>query len=265
MKLLVEGTAISFETYGNSDEETPWVVLSHSLACDRTIWRPQIRELRRQYRVLALDTRGHGESEASPPPYTLDQLADDVAAVLQSLRISRPHFVGMSLGGLVGQTYALRFPGGLASLTLADTASRFPDSALAIFTERAQTAMTHGMEPLVQPTLARWFTPGFRTAHPEELARIGEIIRATPPAGFAGCANAVPRINTTARLKEISCPILVIVGSDDAGTPPSMAREIHDHAPESRLVIIDGAAHLSSVEQPAAFNQALLTFLAENA
>ncbi len=266
MKLAVDGTNLNFETHGAIDDDArPWVVLSHSLACDRTMWSPQIPELGRRYRVLALDTRGHGGSEASPPPYTFDQLADDARAVIQSLRIQRPHFVGLSLGGMIGQTYALRFPGTLASLTLADTASRWPTAALATFAERARTALTEGMEPLVTPTLARWFTPAFHQSHPTEVARIGALIRATPPAGFAGCAAAVPRINTTDRLHEIACPILVIVGKDDSGTSPAMAREIHEHAPGSRLVIIDDAAHLSNVEQPAAFNRALLPFLDQDA
>ena len=263
MKLVVDGAALSFETHGEtSDEDRPWVVLSHSLACDLSMWAPQIPVLAHRYRVLALDTRGHGASESSPPPYTLDRLADDARAVIESLRITRPHFVGLSLGGMIGQTYALRFPGTLASLCLADTASRWPAAALGAFAERARTALTEGIEPLVQPTLSRWFTPAFHQAHPAEVARIGAVIRATPPAGFAGCAAAVPTINTTDRLREIACPILVMVGREDAGTSPAMAREIHEHAPGSRLVIIDGAAHLSNIEQAAVFNQTLLDFLA---
>lgn len=262
MKLAVDGTTLHFEIHGAGDDAgRPWVVLSHSLACDHTMWNPQIPELARRYHVLALDTRGHGASEASPPPYTFDQLADDVHAVVQSLGIVRPHFVGLSLGGMIGQTYALRFPGALGSLTLADTASRWPESALATFAERARGALKDGMEPLVQPTLGRWFTPAFHRSHPDEVVRIGALIRATSPQGFAGCAAAVPRINTTARLHEIACPILVMVGKEDAGTPPAMAREIHEHAPGSRLVILDGAAHLSNIEQAAAFNDALLAFL----
>ena len=262
MKLVVDGTALAFETHGPVDDEgRPWVVLSHSLACDRSMWAPQIPVLAQRYRVLALDTRGHGASDASPPPYSFDRLADDARAVIESLRITRPHFVGLSLGGMIGQTYALRFPGTLASLCLADTASRWPAAALGTFAERARQALTEGMEPLVQPTLGRWFTPAFREAHPDEVARIGGLIRATPPAGFAGCAAAVPTIDTTERLREIACPILVMVGREDAGTSPAMAREIHEHAPGSRLAIIDGAAHLSNIERPEAFNRALLEFL----
>jgi len=114
----------------------------------------------------------------------------------------------------------------------------------------------------VEPTLGRWFTPGFHRSRPDEVARIGAMIRATTPMGFAGCCAAVPRINVTARLHQIACPILVIVGKDDPGTPLAMAREIHENAPGSQLAIIDDAAHLSNVQQPARFNQALLPFLA---
>ncbi|HEY2903242.1 MAG TPA: alpha/beta fold hydrolase [Polyangia bacterium] len=263
MKLTVDGTELHFEIHGDAhDDGRPWVVLSHSLACAWQMWTPQIAALTARYRVLALDTRGHGQSAASPAPYTFDRLADDVAAIVQSLRIERPHFVGLSLGGMIGQTYALRFPGALASLILADTASRWPASAHATFVQRAQTALTEGMEPLVQPTLGRWFTPAFQQSHPDEVARVGAMIRATPPMGFAGCAAAVPTINTTDRLQEVTCPVLIIVGKDDGGTPPAMAREIHDHVPGSRLVILENASHLSNIEQAAAFNAALLPFLA---
>jgi 3-oxoadipate enol-lactonase len=262
----MDGTNLAFETYGAIDDDArPWVVVSHSLACNRDMWTPQIPALAETFRVLAFDTRGHGDSDASPAPYTFDQLADDVRAILQSRRIDRPHFVGLSLGGMIGQTYALRYPGTLRSLTLADTASRWPEAALATFAERGQIALTQGMEPLVAPTLGRWFTPGFHQSHPDEVARIAEMIRTTTPMGFAGCCAAVPRINVTARLREIACPLLIIVGRDDPGTPLAMAREIHENAPGSQLVVIDDAAHLSNVEQPALFNQALLPFLTASA
>jgi 3-oxoadipate enol-lactonase len=130
-----------------------------------------------------------------------------------------------------------------------------------LFAERARTAQRSGMAPLVQATLSRWFTAEFRASQSDEVARIGEMIQNTPVAGYAGCSAAIPRLDVTHRLREIACPILVLVGDRDPGTPPSMSQEIHDNAPGSELVTIEHAAHLSNVEQPVAFNLALRRFL----
>jgi 3-oxoadipate enol-lactonase len=263
MKQRIGDIEIHFQLHGEVDDKRrPWVVLSHSLACHGEMWAPQLSALAARYRVLNVDTRGHGGSDAPAGPYTLDLLADDLHGLLQARQIARPHLVGLSMGGMIAQTHALKHPGTFASLTLADTCSRWPESAWAVFHDRAQLALAQGMESLVEPTLQRWFTPGFRQANPSAVASIAATIRATSPVGFAGCSVAIPSINTTARLHEIACPIQIIVGKDDPGTPPAMSREMHENAPGSTLVVLENAAHLSNVEQAAAFNQMLLAFLA---
>ena len=145
---------------------------------------------------------------------------------------------------------------------LCDTSSRLGPEVQPIWDERIKTATEKGMEPLVEPTLKRWFTEPMVSRRPPVLDRVAAMIRATPPAGYAGCCHAIPKINVTARLKDIDCPIQVIVGEQDAGTPVAMSREIHTAAPGSELVIIPNASHLSNLEQPEAFNRALLDFLA---
>ena len=117
------------------------------------------------------------------------------------------------------------------------------------------------MAPLVQPTLERWFTEAFRQSHPQPVAGIAKLIASTPVAGYVGCCHAIPKINLTARLKEIKAPILVLCGDKDPGTPPAMAEEIHRNAPGSKLVMIADAAHLANLEQPAAFTKAMQDFL----
>ena len=117
------------------------------------------------------------------------------------------------------------------------------------------------MQPLVQPTLERWFTAPYRSAHPETMERVGKLIATTPVPGYVGCCHAIPKLNLTARLKEIGVPIQIIVGADDQGTPVAMSKEIHENAPGSRLEILPNAAHLSNIEQPAAFDRALGSFL----
>ena len=260
MKAQVNGIEMYYEVHGK--EGAPWLTLSHSLACSVRMWDPQIEAFKDRYRILAYDTRGHGESMAPAGPYTLEMLAADLHALLKHLNIERTHFAGLSMGGMIGQTFALKYPGVLASLILADTTSRYPADAAGVWAERIKTVETRGMQPLVQSTLERWFTEPFRKAHPEVVGRIGALIASTPVAGYVGCSHAIPKINLTARLKEIKCPVLVICGEQDGGTPPAMAREIHDNAPGSKLVLIPQAAHISNMEQPQAFTRAMEQFLA---
>jgi 3-oxoadipate enol-lactonase len=257
MKINANGIDVNYTIEG----EGPWVAMSHSLACNLHMWDEEARRLSRRYKVLRYDTRGHGETSAPAGAYTLELLADDLHALLQGLGIKSTHFVGLSMGGMIGQTYALKYPGMFNSLVLCDTTSRYPAEAAGVWTDRIKTVEAQGMEPVVEPTLARWFTGPYRKVHPEVVERIMGAIRATPVPGFIGCCHAIPKINLTARLKEIRCPTLVIVGKDDPGTPVSMAEEIHRAMPGSELVVIPSAAHLCNLEQPDAFNQALAAFL----
>ena len=262
MKTRANGIEVYYELHG--EQGAPWLVLSHSLACSVRMWDPQIAALKDTYRILAYDTRGHGASEAPPGAYTLELLADDLFSLLKELKVEKAHFCGLSMGGMIGQTFALKYPGLFRTLALADTTSRYPENAAPLWVERIKTAQAKGMEPLAQPTLERWFTEAFRKANPAAVEAIRKLILATPVPGYAGCCHAIPKINLTARLKEIKCPVLVIVGEQDPGTPPAMAREIHDNAPGSKLVVLPQAAHLSNLEQPEGFSRALRDFLRPN-
>ena len=257
MQTKVNGLNVNYEIAGDG----PWVTLSHSLACDLHMWDEQMAALTKKYKVLRYDTRGHGKSEAPTGAYTLEQLADDAHGLLSALGIKETHWAGLSMGGMIGQTFALKYPGVFKSMVLADTTSRYPAEAASAWADRIQTAQTKGMDAVVDGTLARWFTEPYRKSNPPAVARVGASIRGTPVAGFVGCCHAIPKINVTQRLKEITCPTLVIVGEQDPGTPVAMAREIHEALPGSELVIIPSAAHLSNIEQPQAFDKALLGFL----
>jgi len=224
------------------------------------MWDPQMLALR-DFRVLRFDSRGHGASEAPAGTYTIEQLADDTLALLDAMNIDRCHFVGLSMGGMIGQQLALQAPERIASLMLADTSSFYPASVLPVWEERIALVRARGMEAVVAATLERWFTARFHSEHPQEVARIGELIRRTPVAGYIGCAHAIPRINFTEQLATIRCPTRVVVGAEDLGTPVAMARAIADAIPGADLHVIDAAAHLSNVEQPERFNVLLTTFL----
>jgi 3-oxoadipate enol-lactonase len=262
MRQDVGDIGLYYEVHGDAaDNARPWLVFSHSLACNSGMWWPQLAEFARDYRVLAFDTRGHGGSDAPAGPYTMDMLADDAHGLMRALGIRNAHFAGLSMGGMIGQALTLRHPDSIASLTIADSASRWPAAAIDVFAQRAATALRSGMAPLVDATLARWFTPEFHKSDVDAVARVGDMILRTPVAGYVGCSEAIPRINLTHRLREITCPILVLVGDRDPGTPVSMSQAIHDNAPGSELVIIEHAAHLSNVEQAGAFNRTLRRFL----
>jgi pimeloyl-ACP methyl ester carboxylesterase len=169
MKATVNGIETYYEVHGK--EGAPWLVLSHSLACSVRMWDGEIARHKDNYRVLAYDTRGHGQSAAPKEPYTLEGLADDLHGLLKHLKIEHPHFVGLSMGGMIGQTFALKYPGAFQSMTLADTTSRYPAEAQAAWQERIRIVEAQGMAPLVQATLERWFTESFRKNQPDKVKR----------------------------------------------------------------------------------------------
>ena len=257
MKIKANGIQIEYDVQG----EGPWVVMSHSLACASAMWDEQVQALKGKYKVLRFDTRGHGGSDAPAEAYTLDMLADDLHGLLGKLGVGSPHFVGLSMGGMIGMTYALKYPRAFKSLVLCDTSSRIPPEAKPVWAERIQIATEQGMEPLVEPTLKRWFTEPFLAKRNSLIERVADMIRKTPARGYVGCCHAIPQIDLTGKLGAITCPVQVIVGDKDVGTPVAMSEAIHRAIPSSELVIIPDASHLSNLEQPAAFNAALLKFL----
>src|SRR2546426_557008 len=239
----------------------PVVTLSHSLAARLEMWEPQVKALAGRWRVLRYDTRGHGGSDAPSGAYTLDQLAEDARALLGALGIPRTHWVGLSMGGMIGQTLALKAPELFSSLVLCDTSSRIPPEAKPMWDERVHTAETKGMEPLVEGTLARWLTTPFRERGGEVVERVRAMIRSTNPVGYIGCCQAISALNVTDRIGAIKAPTLVIVGEEDQGTPVAASRVMNEQIKGSQLVILKSAAHLSNMEQPEAFTQALVGFL----
>jgi 3-oxoadipate enol-lactonase len=184
-----------------------------------------------------------------------------VKGLLDSLQVRQTHWVGLSMGGMIGQAFALKYPGVFQSMVLADTTSRRPPDAARMWGDRVETARTKGMDALVESTLARWFTGPYRNARKDVMARIASDIRGTPVAGFAGCCHAISKVDYLDRLKEIKVPALVMVGEHDHGTPPEAARVIQQNLPGSELKIIASAAHLSNIEQADEFNRAMLAFL----
>lgn len=261
MKITANGISVNYQLEGPANAQV--VTLSHSLATNLSMWDPQIPALTTRYRVLRYDTRGHGGTDAPEGPYSLEQLAEDVRALLQALKIARTHFIGLSMGGMIGQILGVQHPQMLHSLVLCDTSSRVPAEAKPMWEERINVARMQGMEPHVEPTIGRWFTAPFRDKRPDVVDPVRAMIRATNPRGYIGCSQAIAALNLTDRLHAVSVPTLVVVGEDDPGTPVAASRTIHEKIKGSELVILKSASHLSNMEQSEAFNQAVTVFLAK--
>jgi 3-oxoadipate enol-lactonase len=255
VKAKVNGTELYYEVQGK--EGAPWLVLSHSLACTVRMWDPQVAAFQAKYRILNYDMRGHGASAAPSGPYSLEMLADDVLALMKACGIDRASFVGLSIGGMIGQTLALRNPAPFDKMVLADTTHTQQPEAIKQWEERIRVAQAQGMKPLVPSTMERWFTEPFRDS--PEAKKIAGLIAATPVAGYVGCGQAIMKLNTTARLKDIRLPVLAITGESDAAAGGT--RYIGEHVPGAKFVSIAQAAHIANIEQPERFNQALREFL----
>jgi len=254
MKAKVNGTEINYEVSGK--EGAPWLVLSHSLACTVRMWDPQVAAFKERFRILNYDMRGHGASAAPNGPYTLDMLADDVIGLMKELKIERATYMGLSIGGMIGQTLALRQTRLFDKMVLADTGHAQPPEAIKQWEDRIKVAQTQGMKALVPSTMERWFTPAFRESAPAQ--KIAALIASTPVAGYVGCGQAIMKLNTTARLKEIKLPVLAIAGEADPSAPGT--KHIGENVPGAKLVMLKQAAHIANVEQPEKFNQALRDF-----
>ena len=259
--MLIKANEIQMNYEWSGKKEGEVALLSHSLGSSLVMWHPQMDMLKARFRVLGYDTRGHGKSDAPKGPYTLELLGEDVIGLLDVLRIDKVHFMGLSMGGMIGQYLALSHSNRLRSLILCDTSSIVPREGHPAIQERIDTARSKGMEALVDPTLERWFTPSFIGNNPPSLQDIREQFLATPVEGYVGCSEAIRGLNYLDRLSGVNLPTLILVGEEDPGTPVSAAQAIHERIKNSRLVIIPSARHLSNVEQPEAFNKALSEFL----
>jgi len=239
----------------------PAVVFAHAIGWDHRLWDALAPEFERDFRVIRVDLRGHGRSPAPPGPYTLSQLAGDCAGVLDRLRVERAHFVGLSLGGMVGQAFALEYADRLSRLGLANTTAGYGEGGATLWAQRIRTIREGGLEALLPIFPERSFSEAFRREHPERVALAAQRLLETPPEGYLGCCEAIATLDYLARLSAIRAQTLAITGDADIGTPVSMAKALAEGIPGARLAVIPGAAHLSAWEMPEAFTALVKPFL----
>jgi len=237
------------------------VVLSHALGCDLTMWDALANLLAEDCRVIAYDHRAHGSSDAPAGPYAMADLADDAARLLRELDTGPVVWIGLSMGGMVGQELALRHPALVGALVLAHTTSGYPEAARDVWRQRIATVQEHGIEAIADAVMGRYFHEGFRAAHPATVGRFRQRLVTTDAQGYVGCCAAVGGVDTTARLDDIALPTLVLAGELDQGTPVAMAQTLADGIPGARLQVLAAASHLGAIEQPQAFAAAVTAFI----
>ena len=257
--VTVNGAQIAYRFDGPANGRV--VLMSNSLMSNYDMWDPTVPALSDRYRVLRYDTRGHGRSSTPPGPYSIAMLADDAAGLLDALGIGSAHFVGLSMGGMVGQQLAARHPDRVHSLALCDTASEMPPREM--WEQRLAAARSQGVPGLADSTLQRWFTEPFLRRAPGEVEKVRRMILSTGAEGYMACAAAIRDMAQTTMLLSITAPTLVLTGRQDPATTLAHATVLHRVIAGSRLVIVEDAAHLSNIEQPEAFNAALRGFIDE--
>lgn len=260
MRAKINGIEMTYKVSGRTD--APAVVLHHPLATNLSTWDALTAALEPTYRVIRMDARGHGKTEAPDGAYSFETLTADVIGLLDHLDLAKAHFLGLSMGGMVGQYLGILHPDRFHSLCLVSTTSAVPSQAWSLWDERIRVAATGDLSSLVDAAVARWVTPATAKNKPELVAQLKEMMLSTPAKGYGGWCHAIRNLNITARLKEIELPTRVIVGQADPATPVLAAKVIHEKIAGSDLVVIPGVSHMLHVEAPEAFHPHVLAFLA---
>jgi 3-oxoadipate enol-lactonase len=248
-------------------EGAPCVVMAHCLGATLDAWEPQATALAAEFRVLRYDLRGHGLTNGTAAThgaqgYEIGLLADDVVALLDALGIARAHVCGISIGGMIAQSLAASARERVITLTLCSTATRMGSAA--IWDERISTLRQGGVAAIADGVLARWFTPRTHAEHPEVVRGFGNMLLRTPLDEYIANALAVRNADLRADLAAIRCPALIISGAEDPSASPESATELRDGIAGAELVILDGAAHVVTIERAAEVSALVLRFLSAN-
>jgi 3-oxoadipate enol-lactonase len=236
------------------------VVFGGSLGSDLRMWEPQVEPLvENGFRVVRYDHRGHGESPVPDAPYSIADLGGDLIELLDTLEAPRAHVVGLSLGGMTGMWAGANAPARIASLVLCCTSAKLgpPQN----WADRARKVRAGGTGSIAEAVVSRWVTPVYRQKYPERVDYLQQMVGDASDEGYAACCGAIEHMDLTGDLPKISAPTLVISGREDQATPPDHGQRIAGAIPGARLEIVEGAAHLGNLEQPARFTQLILEHL----
>jgi 3-oxoadipate enol-lactonase len=258
MALTATRPSLGYRLDGNG----PPVVLSHALGCSRSMWDDTTPALAARFTVIRWDTRGHGESEVGDAPFSIGDLVSDAVRLLDELRFERVAWVGLSLGGMIGQGLAIAHPDRITRLVIANSVSRYPAEARAQWRERARIARSDGMAALADLIMTRYFSAAFRQSRPDVVQRFRNDVLRVDATGYAAFCDAIAALDFHARLRRVACPTLAISAGADQAATPAMVKEIAERIPGARLETIPEAGHLSAVERPGTFVEIVEAFLA---
>lgn len=264
MLINLKGRRIYYDLTGA--EKGPVVCFTHSLSSDGGMWAEQMVPLiTAGYRVLRLDMRGHGGSDPVAGDYTMQALADDVAQSLDFLDLEKVQYIGLSIGGMLGQAFAVHHGHRLISAMWCDTSPASPPNAKEAWGPRIDTVRkANSLEPLADATMERWFTDAWKPQHGARWKEIRSTVANTTPAGYLGCAGAIMNFDFVPKLPSLKVPVLTVCGAEDQGTPPAANKKIAELVPGGRYVEIPKARHFPNVEHPDVFNKIMLEWLGKH-
>jgi 3-oxoadipate enol-lactonase len=246
------------------DPSGPAVLMAHSILSSSMMWVEQAHLLAAcGFRVICADTRGHGASSAPLGPYTMQELVNDHISILDGLDIERAHYIGLSLGSMSGFGLGAQFGLRLLSLLLCDGRADMPAAAGQPWDERIELAQKEGTQALAVPTTLRWFGEAFTQAHPEVQNAFCDTIANTSVQGFCGCARAIQGLDFLSQAHTISVPTTLLVGAND-GPLPEANKALQGLIPGAKLEVIANSGHLPNIDNPSAFNAALMRHFFQN-
>jgi 3-oxoadipate enol-lactonase len=251
-----DGCPLNVEIEGR--DGAPVLMLSNSLGTDLHMWDDQAGEFAKHFSLVRYDRRGHGKSGASKGPYSFDRFGRDILAILDALKIKKMNWCGLSMGGMDGQWLGANAPDRVEKLVLANTNFYYADKGP--WADRINFVRENGLEMLVGPNMERWFTKAFRERAPQAIERMTKMFLGSNKDGYIACVEAIRDMDFRASNPKVAAPTLVIVGKQDPATPPAAGEEIARQIKGAKVAALD-AAHISNVEQPKAFTEAVLDFL----
>jgi 3-oxoadipate enol-lactonase len=257
MRIRANGVHLFFHSEGNG----PTMAFLHALGLDHSIWEHQFRAFRDRFRVVGIDLRGHGQSDKPAGPYTIEQMAADIAGLLKKADLAPAILVGLSIGGMVAMATAADYPDLVKALVVIAATSEYDASARKIFLQRAMTAESEGMRNISETAPQRWFTSTFLEMAQDEVRHVVQLLERNDPAAYAASCRAVASLDITDKLRCISCPTLIVAGEQDPALPPPVVERLKEHISGARFELVPQASHMVPLEQPVYLNHLLEAFL----